>query len=62
MFWVGRSSGSFHGLEGNFSFADGSVQQATAKVLQDALVNAGTAYGWGTPTNSAPGVSEFLLP
>lgn len=62
MFWVKGSGASFHGLEGNLSYADGSVQQATAKILQAALGNAGTAYGWGTPTHSAPGAAEFLLP
>lgn len=62
MFWVGGSSGIFHGLQGNLSYADGSVQQATASVLQTALRNSGETYGWGTTATNGLGDSIFLLP
>ena len=46
-----------HGLEGNLAFADGSVQRATAEVLQQAFENAAKAYGT-TITNQ----NEMLFP
>ena len=40
-----------HDLQGNLAYADGSVQQATAEVLRQALENAATAYS--TITNQS---------
>ena len=62
MFWVGSSNGGFHGLEGNLTLADGSVQPVTAAKLQRFLVESGSAYRWGTPDRPAHGDSIFLLP
>ena len=62
MYWVSGPGAGIHGLQGNVTFADGSVQQATATVLQQALLNAGAAYGWGTATAPGPGDAIFLMP
>ena len=54
-----------HDLEGNLAYADGSVQQATATVLQMSLVNAVTAYGERTPSTGSGAVAhqkEILFP
>ena len=40
-----------HDLQGNLTYADGSVQQATSEVLRQALENAATAYS--TITNQS---------
>ena len=61
-YWISGPGAKIHGLAGNLSFADGSVQQATATVLQQALLNAGAAYGWGTATAPGPGDAIFLMP
>ena len=62
LYWVkGRNIEPPH-APGNFTYADGRVQQGDATVLQQALLNAGAAYGWGTPTAPGPGASEFLMP
>ncbi|GDY23047.1 hypothetical protein LBMAG56_43940 [Verrucomicrobiota bacterium] len=45
-----------HGTNGNLAYADSSVQQATATVLQTAFHNAATSYG--TITNQ----NEILFP
>ncbi len=60
--WVMGPVSMLHDLQGNLVFADGSVLQATATTLQTALVNAGKAYGWGTPSSPGPGAAVFLLP
>ena len=44
MFWV-MGTQPIHDLQGNITFADGSVQQATATVLQTSFANAITSYG-----------------
>ena len=62
VFWVGGPGYGFHQLQGNLSFADGSVQQATSVVLQNCLSNAGTYYGWGTAGSNGLGAAVFLLP
>ncbi len=49
-FWAGAAANAIHDLQGNLTFADGSVQQATATVLQTAMNNAGTSYTFGTGT------------
>ena len=62
LYWVkGRNSEPPHG-PGNLTYADGSVHQGDATVLQQALLNAGAAYGWGTATAPGPGASVFLMP
>ena len=60
--WVMGSRFAIHDLQGNLTFADGSVQQTTATTLQTSLVNAGKTYGWGTPSSPGPGAAVFLLP
>ena len=40
-----------HDLQGNVTFADGSVQQATSEVLRQSLENAATAYSTITNQN-----------
>ena len=60
--WVMGSGSMIHDLQGNLTFADGSVQQTTATTLQTSLVNAGKTYGWGTPSSPGPGAAVFLLP
>ena len=60
--WINGPGATIHGLQGNLTFADGSVQQGDATVLQQALLNAGAAYGWGTPAAPGPGASVFLMP
>ena len=60
VFWVLGTA--IHDLQGNLTFADGSVQQSTATTLQTSLVNAGKTYGWGTPVSPGPGAAVFLLP
>ena len=60
--WVMGSGSMIHDLQGNLTFADGSVQQTTATTLQTSLVNAGKTYGWGTPASPGPGAAVFLLP
>ena len=62
MYWVSGPGAGIHGLQGNLTFADGSVQRATATVLQSSLIIAGAAYGWGTRTAPGPGASDFLMP
>ena len=47
-FWAGAAANAIHDLQGNLTFADGSVQQATATVLQTAMSNAGTSYTFST--------------
>ena len=60
--WVMGSGSMIHDLQGNLTFADGSVQMTTATVLQSSLLNAGKTYGWGTPASPGPGAAIFLLP
>ena len=59
-FWVGGAANAIHDLQGNLTFADGSVQQATATVLQTSMLNAGTSYGWGGGVGL--GDSVMILP
>ena len=47
--WVAGTR--IHGLEGNLSYADGSVSQTTAEVLRQLLENAAKAYGTITNQN-----------
>ena len=47
---------AIHDLQGNLTYADGSVQQATATVLGTSSANAFTAYGAG------PGTSSMVFP
>ena len=49
-FWVGATANAIHDLQGDLTYADGSVQQATATVLQTSLNNAGTSYGFSGTT------------
>ena len=49
-FWVGAAANAIHDLQGNLTYADGSVQQATATVLQTSMSNAGTSYGYNGTT------------
>ena len=49
-FWVGATGNAIHDLQGNLTYADGSVQQATATVLQTSMSNAGASYGFSTGT------------
>jgi prepilin-type processing-associated H-X9-DG protein len=60
--WVMGSGLMIHDLQGNLTFADGSVQMTTATTLQAALHTAGQSYGWGTPASPEPGATVFLLP
>ena len=62
LFWVSGVSNKLHGLEGNLTYADGSVRQATAKTLQESLPNSGTSHGWGNLVTNGLGDSIFLLP
>lgn len=62
VYWVFGRGSVLHDLQGNFAFADGSVQQAMSAVLQTALTNAGHSYGWGTPAKPGAGASVFLMP
>ncbi len=62
LYFVTGPGSQLHDLQGNILFADGSVQQATVTVLQTSLINAGTAYGWGTATSNGFGAAVFLLP
>ncbi len=63
VFWVGPPKATDHPpTGGNLCYADGSVQQATSTVLQTSLINAGTAYGWGTATSNGFGAAVFLIP
>ena len=61
-YWISGPGAMIHGLQGNLTYADGSVQQATATVLQQSLLNSGNTYGWGTPAAPGPGASIFLMP
>lgn len=62
LYFVTGPGYQLHDLQGNILFADGSVRQATATVLQTSLLNAGTAYGWGTTTSNGFGAAVFLVP
>ena len=62
LFFVAGPGFGFHRLDGNLAYADGSVQQVSGAHFQTALVNAGTAYGWGTATSNGFGAAVFLLP
>ena len=46
-FWGAAAANAIHDLQGNLTYADGSVQQATATVLQTSMNNAGTSYTFG---------------
>ncbi len=59
-FWSGAAANAIHDLQGNLTFADGSVQQATASVLQTSMNNAGTSYGFGATT--ATGTTWWIVP
>ncbi len=59
-FWAGAAANAIHDLQGNLTFADGSVQQATATVLQTAMNNAGTSYTFGAGTGL--GDTLWLVP
>ena len=60
VYWVNGTGSAIHDLQGNLAFADGSVQQATSKILQTALLNAGTSYGFGGAT--AVGNTVLIMP
>ena len=60
--WVGPPWPRSHGYDGIFSLADGSVMLADQRKLTESLLNAGTAYGWGTTTSNGFGAAVFLLP
>ena len=62
VFFVGGPGFGFHGMEGNFSFADGSCQQVTALMFQNSMSNSGALYGWGTTSSNGYGASVFLMP
>ena len=62
LFWVGEPWVERHGSEGVFSLADGSGWQADQRKLTESLLNAGTAYGWGTVTSNGFGAAVFLMP
>ena len=56
-YWCGAAANAIHDLQGNLAYADGSVQQATATVLQTSMNNAGTSYTFGAGT----GLGDTLL-
>ena len=60
IFWVGAAANAIHDLQGNLTYADGSVQQATATVLSTSIVNAMTAYG-GAYTAAPGGTADTVL-
>ena len=63
VFWVGPPKATDHApAGGNLCYADGSVAQATAPLLQNSLLNVGTTYGWGTATSNGLGAAVFLMP
>ena len=62
VFWVGAAANAIHDLQGNLTYADGSVSQATATVLQTSMVNAGTSYGGVTAGGTTPADSTFFQP
>ncbi len=62
MYWVGEPWPRRHGEKGVLSLADGSVQEADQRALTEALLKAGTTYGWGTATSNGFGASVFLVP
>ena len=62
VFWVGAAANAIHDLQGNLTYADGSVSQATATVLQTSMLNAGTSYGGITAGGITPADSTFFQP
>ena len=62
VYWVGEPWSHNHGDKGVLSLADGSVQQADQQALTEALLKAGTAYGWGIAASNGFGAAVFLLP
>ena len=60
VFWTGAPANAIHDLQGNLAYADGSVQQATATVLQTSMSNAGNAYTFGAGTGA--GDTQFIVP